>query len=510
MGDPSKVCRKCELEKPASSFGKRRAVCYRCRKGKAPLAPVTPEAPPKRFFRKLNARRYIITAAQNATPAHAGFFKTLQVAAEHLGAELVVIPLRYKNPTSIWSQNQETDEWWAPELAPFLFNQRKKLGPHLVLVGDVKTQPTASSPLSGFESLTGAESCIIGHCKMQFRTVPVPTGRYPKILTTTGVCTPANYTDTKAGAIGAFHHFLGGLVVELDGQKFHVRQINADRRTGEFTDLDQHFTPSGASRAPPAIGLVLGDTHVRVNDPQVDAATFGHGGIVETLDPQTLVFHDVFDGETVNPHDVGDPFISEAKRKAGRLDVRAELQEMVDFVNARAAGRNVVIVDSNHHDFLRRWMVSTDWKQAGPNRRFYLETALYMLDSAQMAPGGAEHADPFTFWVRKLGATANVRCLKPDESFKLADIECGMHGHRGPGGARGSLKNLSRLGAKVCSGHSHTPGIEEGHYQGATSSFRKLSYQRGPDRSLNTHTVVYASGARALLSIIDGAWRSKP
>jgi hypothetical protein len=87
-------------------------------------------------------------------------------------------------------------------------------------------------------------------------------------------------------------------------------------------------------------------------------------------------------------------------------------------------------------------------------------------------------------------------------------IELGMHGHLGPNGARGSLRNLSRLGARVVSGHSHTPGIEEGHYQVGTSSRLRLEYNVGPSAWLQTHCVIYASGKRALLTVVDGHWRA--
>jgi hypothetical protein len=517
-------CRKCGVAKPLTSFPTapqckdgRRSTCHRCRIGRPP---VSPPSPPPRFARALDAKRYIITAAQNATPVHALFLETLRAAAKRLGAELVVIPLRYKNPTqprrwSQWARDQgrtdreyfEADTWWDPAVEPYLYNARKKLCPNLVLVGDVKIQPTASSPLTGFESLTGAESCIIGHPKMQYRTISVPSGRFPKILTTTGACTERNYSDTRAGKVGEFHHFLGALIVEVEGKKFHLRQVNASREDGSFTDLDKHYTPGGVFDAPPALGLVLGDTHVRVTDPENDAAVFGPGGMVEVLDPQTLVFHDLFDGETVNPHEVGNPFIAEAKRRANRQDVEAEVREVVEFINARARARDAVIVDSNHHDFLARWVIRHDWRQDQKNARFYLETALAMLSSARMTPGGADFDNPFHYWVKRLGVESNVRCLAPDESFRLGDVECGMHGHNGPGGSRGSVKNLSRLGTKNVTGHGHSPAIEEGHYRVGTSTPRRLAYQRGPTSSLNTHCVVYATGRRALLTVVESSWR---
>lgn len=466
------------------------------------------DPPPREYRRTLTGSRFLITSAQNATPVHREFLEALKVAARAMRAELVVIPLRYKNPTSVWSSKQEDDDWWAPELEPYLFNGRRKLGPNLVLCGDVKIQPTASNPLAGFQSLTGAESCVIGHPKMAFRSVPAPSGKFPKILSTTGSVTRKNYTDSKAGALGAFHHFLGAVVVELTGRRFHLRQVNADRRDGSFVDLATLYTATGTRPAPPALGLVLGDTHARFTCPKVDRATFGPVGIVETLNPRHVVFHDLFDGWSVNPHHEGNPFVAVAKARSAGGSVRDEIEHAVRFVAQRCAGRQAVIVPSNHDNFLARWVIATDWRRSPANADFYLDTARAMLRSTRTDGGGTVYADPFAHWVERLKGTAAIRCLAPDESFKLADVECGMHGDRGPNGARGTLRNLSRIGAKVISGHTHTPGIEEGHYQCGTSTPLRLEYTRGPSSWLNTHCVVYATGKRSLITVIDGEWRA--
>lgn len=505
MPRPLTLCPKCG-ERPRRRPG---LPCTPCSvEANRALRAAQREPPPRAYRRPLKGTRFLVTSAQNATPAHLEFLEALKVAARHLEAELVVIPLRYRNPTSVWSRAQEDQEWWDPALEPYLFNGRKKLGPNLVLCGDVKIQPTASNPLAGFQSLTGAESCVIGHPKMAFRSVPAPSGKFPKILSTTGSVTRKNYTDSKAGALGAFHHFLGAVVVELEGRRFHLRQVNADRSDGSFTDLATHYTAAGVRPAPPALALVLGDTHARFTCPQVDAATFGPGGMVEALDPAHVVFHDLFDGWSVNPHHEGNPFISIAKHRSASGSVKAEIEHAVRFVAERCAGRQAVIVPSNHDNFLSRWVIATDWRRTPGNAEFYLDTARAMVRSTRTDGGGAVYADPFAHWVGQLKGRASIRCLAPDESFKLAGIELGLHGDRGPNGSRGTLRNLSRIGAKVISGHTHTPGIEEGHYQCGTSTPLRLEYTRGPSSWLNTHCVIYASGKRALLTVIDGRWRA--
>lgn len=510
----------CGKELPVTAFdlagnarlrakGHRRTKCRKCRESNKTPAP-KPEAPIKRFTRPLaGVQRFLITSAQNATEIHDGFVGALEVAAEAMGAELVVIPYRYKNPTGWQSKNQKPEddgEWWDGDIEPYLYNVRKKLCANLVLASDVRIAATAANPLSGFESLTGAESCIIGHPKMAFRSVPVPSGKYAKILSTTGTCTRRNWSDTKAGALARFHHYLGAVVVEIDGKTFHLRQINADRTTGDFIDKDKYYSSSGVKQAPPALAIKLGDVHVGETDPLVDEATFGAGGIVPTLQPKVILWDDLFNGYSVNPHHAGDPFVAVMKSQHGLGDVRAEVERAVQYVADRSKGRKSVIVPSNHDNFLARWVRSIDWRTNPANAGFYFETAQAMLASVRKGPGGVEYDDPFRYWVEKLKGKADITALKVDESFTVAGIECGLHGDLGPNGARGTIRNLSRLGTKVIIGHSHSPGIEEGAYQTGTSTPRKLEYTRGPSSWLNTHCVIYANGARSLITIIGNRW----
>jgi hypothetical protein len=187
-------------------------------------------------------QRYVITAAQNATPVNKPFFESLLCYCKANNAQLVVIPYRYKNPTSIHADKDQ--DWWAPELVPFLMAERTQVHKHVVILADIMTQPTATTPLSGFETMAGAHSAIIGHPKLELVTVPTPQSRLPKILTTTGAVTVKNYTPTKAGKKGDFHHTFGACVLEIDGGTFHMRQINAVH-DGSFMDLNKEYTPTG-------------------------------------------------------------------------------------------------------------------------------------------------------------------------------------------------------------------------------------------------------------------------
>lgn len=476
---------------------------YRDQKGSAKEAEKNPQ-----FKRKLGGiKRFVITAAQNATPVHEGFFNALKGYCKANDAELVVIPVRYKNATSKWTESQENAEVWAPELAPYLYNQRKKLNDNLVLLGDIKTQPTATKPLSGFESITRGESGILGHTKLQLESIPTPQGKLPKILTTTGAVTVPNYTDSKAGKKGEFHHAQAAVAVDVVGKKFFMYQLNGESNGG-FQHFNSYYHADGTVTENVGVkALVLGDTHRQFMDKKVEEVTFGRGGIAETLDPEYLVFHDLHDGFARNHHHRFDPFAEIAKRKSDLHLVKNEVHGDVDWLEKVCKDRKGIVVPSNHDNFFARWIMETDWRRDPDNASFYLETAKIMVDSAHITDGGASRLDPFIYWVNRLYEGDNLKCLETDESFTLAGVELGLHGDRGPNGARGSRNNLRRIGVKTIIGHSHSPGIAEGCYQTGTSTPLRLEYNSGPSSWLNCHCVLYPNGKRSLIFIVDGAWR---
>lgn len=469
----------------------------------APLSVFAAPIPPK-------ARTFIITAAQNATPVHVKFWAILERIAHHRSATRLVIPLRYKNPTSQWTGSQENAEYWDAAVRPFLFNQRKSLHKHLTILGDMKIQPTASSPLTGAEALSTSSSGIIGHTKLQLRCVATPQGRMAKIMTTTGACTVANYTDSRAGTIGEFHHSLCAQLVELNGKYFHIRQLHYDAKTGSVTDgaAGVRYYPDRVEQAPRPLALAMGDTHVDYICPLVKKATFGKGGMIDLLKPENLIWHDLLDSYSVNPHHFGNPFNAVAKRQADRDDARAEVDRAIKFVRDNTGEGTVsVLIASNHNDMLRRWVAKNDWRLDPVNAEFYLETALAMVRGTKLTGKGTEYPDPFAFWFKRAGVP-RTRVLDSDESFMRGGIELSMHGDHGPNGARGSIRNLRRIGVKSIIGHSHTPGIDEGCYQSGTSTRLRLEYNTGAGSWLNCHTLLQADGKRQLIVIVDGKWRA--
>jgi len=455
---------------------------------------------------KRAVKRYVITCAQNATPIHRAFFESLKVYCKTNSAQLIVIPIRYKNPTSI--DPDRGDDWWATELTPYLLDRRVDLNQNLMVLADIKTQPTATAPLGGLETISGDKSAIVGHPRLELVSVATPQNRLPKILTTTGAITQKNYIPSKAGAKGEHHHTFGAAAVEVDGNKFYLRQINAVT-DGSFIDFDYEYNGAGRKTAPPAEALSLGDFHYPYHDPQVAEATFGPKGIVEVLKPKVLVWHDAMDFYSRNHHHRGEVFVNFAKHHAGKDNVEQEVKGCFAEIDSRTARFGVlnVFAGSNHPDALARWVKETDPRNDPENAVFWAKTFSAMCESARMTESGARTIDPFAFWGQKF-MTTKAMFLKRGQSFMVKGIELGYHGDRGPNGARGSLKGFTKVGVKTVSGHRHSAGIEGGAYCNGTNSLLSLEYNAGsPSSWLHADTIVYANGKRSLIFVIDGKCR---
>ncbi len=463
-------------------------------------------------------KRYVVTSAQNATPVHVGFYSAIQKYCEMNDAQLIVIKYRYKNPTSILTQAQKDDEYWASELTEYLCDDVVRLSNSLIVMGKVKIQPTATEPTSGFEGYTGNDSVIFGHPKIELKTVATPSQKLPKILTTTGAITLPNYTDSKSGWKGQFHHSLAATIVELDdGDLFHLRHIHGDDVTGAFYDIDSHYTADGVTRGCRVAALITGDSHAEFVDPLVRKATDANDGksIVDVVNPEMRCYHDVMDFYARNHHHKNNGIIRYGKHHFGRDNVEEGLQVVADYIdeNNRSNILNVVI-KANHDEAFDRWLEECNPENDPENARFYHYMRYNQYKSIQMTETGFSSMDPFEFWCKNpesqkgLKSISNTVFLKRNQSLVVNGVELGFHGDVGPNGSKGSRKSFAKIGPKVVIGHSHSPGIYEGCYQVGTSSRLDLEYTKGaPSSWMHTHALIYPDGKRTLINIIKGKWR---
>jgi uncharacterized protein YjcR len=65
-------------------------------------------------------KRFIITSAQSGTPVNKNFINNIEAYADYINAEILVIPFRYKNPTSVFTNEQKDNEWWDNDIVKYL------------------------------------------------------------------------------------------------------------------------------------------------------------------------------------------------------------------------------------------------------------------------------------------------------------------------------------------------------------------------------------------------------
>lgn len=436
---------------------------------------------------------FLISWAQNATPIHKNFFKNLKAYAEDLDAGIHIIAGRYSNPTSVFADKDQ--DWWDPKVVPFLDAARHNIHPLLQILSDVKIPPTGATPLTGLNSITGLESCIVGHPRQQVKSLPILNGYPSKLLLSTGAATVANYTDSKSGKKGEFHHSIGFVIVELDGDIFHIRQVSADDK-GNFYDLFKRVkngkvmdNEEGAEVA------VLGDIHIAHNDERATDVTFK---LLDKMKPKHTMLHDIIDCESISHHEENDPFRIMQKEENGTGDLKKELEIMLKWVKDRLK-YNLVVVRSNHDDFLDRWLKTADWRKAR-NKRMFLFGAQILANQPI-----AQQKGVISFLIEDSFGD-QVKTLGLDDSYRVLDWELGVHGHVGANGSRGSANQYKQMNTKMITGHTHSPSRQDGHICVGTLSKLRVGYNKGASSWMHANALIYPDGKAQLIYIIKGKY----
>jgi len=440
--------------------------------------------------------RFIITWAQNGTPVHQGFYKNLEAYAQHIDADIHIMLGRYKNPTSVFDDVDE--DYWVEEVQKYMDAGRHNIHKYLSIMSDVKIQPTATNPMSGLQGMSGINSCIFGSPKVQMEMIPVLKGNKPKMMLTTGAITKMNYTDSKSGKKGEFHHTYGFVIVEIkDKETFYVRQVTADDKHGSFTDLCYKVHNGTVSKIDSIAAIVLGDIHYGNHDQEVIDTTLD---FLDKVEPEHVVLHDVFDGFSINHHEMKDPFVQYSKEVHNQNSLQREIDTMMVGLADFSDFKNVVIVRSNHDDFLDRWLKNEDWKKqpTSKNSKLYMNYSTMLLEQYENDPENIRGVIPEII-NQKYPA---YKTLGRDESYRVKNWELGQHGDMGTNGSRGSLQQFRTLNTKIIVGHYHTPGRKDGALAVGTSTKMRMGYNKGASSWLQSHVIIHNDGRAQHISFI--------
>lgn len=466
-------------------------------------------------------RRVLLTSAQDGTDVHRPFWQNLQAYARHIGAEIIVGGFTYNK--SLFEDHSAAASKFASEVQPHLCHERVDMGP-VHFCAEMNTLPTASRPLSGLDTYTKRSWAVFPHAKVQLVSAPSLGVGQAKLLMTTGAVTVPNYVKKKAGIKAAFHHVIGATLVEINsrGEPF-CRQINATS-DGAFQDLDVKVAKGRVTTGHRVAGITWGDIHREKLDPIVALASWGFSveknktvakqSMLDALRPRHQFFHDLLDFMARNHHNIGDPHFRFRMVSKGTDSVWQEIVACAQFLRAtQRPWCQSVVVESNHDTALDRWLRTADFRSDPVNAQFFLQCQLAMYDAVSR---GDRDFNVYRWALGKADKRdlADIEFVPEGGSYIIcADqgggVECGVHGHEGMNGSRGSPLQFSRFVTKMNTGHTHTASILDSVYTSGVSAMLDMDYNNPALSSwTHTHTVTYENAKRSLVTMQGPNWRA--
>ncbi|MEH2517511.1 hypothetical protein V1279_003084 [Bradyrhizobium sp. AZCC 1610] len=472
-------------------------------------------------------KNFIFTSAQNDSLLHEEFWANLQAYAAWINAEIIVGPFTYE--TQWWAENDPQARTYAEELIPHLCFGQMKIGSNFVFCGEMNTLPTASAPISDLVTYPRGRWAVFPHAKRQLKSVPStdPSIQAHQVMTS-GCCTRPKVIPRKAGVKSIFHQVIGAVVVQFDedGDVF-CRQITAGE-DGAFYDLDRRVANAEVTTGHRARALTIADLHVRKMDQANCMATFGwdtrgnkaryRNSLMDVLNPENVIVHDIFDNEARNHHHVHDNAYSYEMAIRGRDSVEDEVNGVGGFlVSLAGEDRTVIVAEGNHDIALEKYVREGRYRNDGGNIRFglqledaymgYVEARSHAIDNDLPVP----RFSLLEYAIRQKFESLNDNVVWCHDGYShlIDGVEVGNHGFRGANGARGTVRGFAKVGRKMSIGDKHSPEIDEGVYVSGAMNLRH-GYNKGASGWAVTHTVQYPDGKRSLITFQNGKYGPKP
>ncbi len=458
-------------------------------------------------------KKFVVTTAVTGCEVHQPALDAIKNYCKRNKAKLLVLPC--SDPASNRKKKWSLDPRVMKSSVVF---RDLKLNSK-VFLSAIKLSAKHINPLTGLSRIGQRSGSFIYASPKQFLEYVANSSvkKVPRALMTTGAITKpqyntAKYMSERTAYIADHDHVMGAVIVEIEDQKiFHFRQIQMEPKTGAFYDIDTKYFADGKisrynGKDHRADLVQLGDYHVGDTDPMPKQVG---KEICDAVGPKFLTVEDFFNGGSINHHEFGRPITQSMKvaKKYNVLDdeLLACKKELDEILGWRSFDQ-IVVKYGNHEDFLYRYLNSRAIIEDPVNYARAINLTNAILNENQK--------NPFEYAMRKsfgLGDRTDVKFLEnEDDSFVVNGIENGVHGHVGANGSRQpGLEGIEKAYGAANVGHSHTAGILRGVFRVGTTSFLKVSYNRGASSWTHTHLIQHPNGSRQLINCISGKWRLK-
>lgn len=465
-----------------------------------------------------NKKEFIITTAVSGQKSHSKAINTLTFWQKQSKDRMVIVL-----PSLDTAHNLDNEiEWFFDEDVlrfPMAFGE-VKLNDNFH-ISDFPVTAKQINPITGIGAVVqGKGSMVFASPKQSLEFESVSSGeKYPHAGMSTGAITIPNYKSSRGNSqrsawIAEKHHKMGAIIVEIEDNKtYHFRQITFDT-DGGFHDLGLYYvndqiglSESKATKKEDRPIMVRGDYHVGHHD---EVAVMGSEEIAKITGIKTVFDHDFVDGSFCNPHESDNLIASVRNQSTYARSAKDELALVgQEIVRASKTFDTQYLIDSNHHDFLSRWL------QKGA---FFKEPHNYEV-GVVLANELIKGRDPLIEGLRLFGNIPNFDKLLKDkkiiflskkEDKKYKDLHVGTHGHLGRNGKRNPNKaGLEKGYGKGIFGHSHTSGILRDIIQVGCLEKLRPGYNNGPSGWIHNVALAYPDSSVQLINIIFGKYARK-
>lgn len=272
-----------------------------------------------------------------------------------------------------------------------------------------------------------------------------------RLFTSTGALTMPSYrTDFSVGNVANQEHTFGFVAVTIRSNRIFNADLVISTKQGDF-QLDEKVYKGGKLGTGSVENYVCGDVHVDVSDKVAVKETKAH---MQLLQPKIITFHDISDSKPINPHEDTNLFAKIARANPKNPDLEQSLHQVLAFIRDMCTSfpnSRIDIVESNHDEFLRRYIASQTYEQDYRNYLFVVGLIPKFFTDKFRKPAlelAMEH-------ISGGDLPSNLRFLNHTDLQLTRGFVTSRHGHKGTNGAKGSPASFIREAIKMIVGHGH-------------------------------------------------------
>lgn len=433
--------------------------------------------------------KYIVTSIQKGALVHKNFLDNLLAFSEKHNVEKIYCFVM--SGRNIYEDTIDPRISSIPEVE-FIYKS-KRLNENLILT-DSKIKAQSVGPFRGLKNKLSREyTHIVPSPKVRLQSLVAYT-KHPRLLISTGALTQPHYHDhtyerpKQNGVKARMQHQQGFTYVEVtDNKRFKIKTVEA-QKNGNFHFEREHWKDQKCLDKNIA-SYILGDLHnMHTFSPALEESLERIG----YLKPKEVQLHDSFDGLSINHWERNKLTKMVKLYKQDQQALMGEVEALHKTLTRFGKMYSQVkwnIVYSNHDDRLQQYIDSKHWVDEYQNTEFSARLFIKMINGEDIALKGA---------VELIGKLPkNINFFELDEEYRIRGVLVSAHGHKGVSGSRGSPKSFSSNNLRACTGHTHTPELNENGAVAGTLEAPQDYTKGSPNSWLYANVIIYNDGSMA-------------